>query len=32
MIYDLNYQYDNAGNRNVMIEGGGSARVTWTYR
>ena len=25
------YHYDNVGNRNVMIEGGGSARVTWSY-
>ena len=30
-LQQLDYRYDNAGNRNVMIEGGGSARVTWSY-
>ena len=30
-MQQLDYRYDNAGNRNVMIEGGGSARVTWSY-
>jgi YD repeat-containing protein len=30
-LQQLDYRYDNGGNRNVMIEGGGSSRVTWTY-
>jgi YD repeat-containing protein len=30
-LQQLDYRYDNSGNRNVMIEGGGSARVTWSY-
>jgi YD repeat-containing protein len=30
-MQQLDYRYDNAGNRNVMIEGGGSARVSWSY-
>jgi YD repeat-containing protein len=27
----LEYRYDSAGNRIVMIEGSGAARVTWSY-
>ena len=30
-LQQLDYRYDNAGNRNVMIEGAGSARMTWSY-
>ena len=30
-LQQLDYRYDNAGNRNVMIEGAGTARVTWSY-
>jgi YD repeat-containing protein len=30
-LQQLDYRYDNAGNRNVMIERAGSARVTWSY-
>lgn len=30
-LQQLDYRYDNTGNRNGMIEGGGSARVTWSY-
>ena len=30
-LQQLYYRYDNAGSRNVMIEGAGSARVTWSY-
>ncbi len=30
-MQQLDYRYDNAGNRNVMIEGAGSVRVTWSY-
>jgi YD repeat-containing protein len=25
------YQYDDAGNRTVMVEGGGTTRTTWSY-
>jgi len=30
-VLQLDYRYDNGGNRNVMIEGGSTARVTWSY-
>jgi RHS repeat-associated protein len=30
-ILQLDYLYDNAGNRTVMIEDAGSARTTWSY-
>jgi len=30
-LLQLDYRYDNGGNRAVMIEGGSSARTTWSY-
>ena len=30
-LLQLDYRYDNAGNRQVMIEDSGTARVTWIY-
>jgi RHS repeat-associated protein len=30
-LLQLDYRYDTAGNRQVMIEGAGTARVTWLY-
>ena len=31
VLQQLDYRYDDAGNRKVMIEGSGTARVTWSY-
>ncbi len=30
-VLQLDYQYDNAGNRKSMAENGSTARTTWTY-
>jgi len=30
-VLQLDYQYDNAGNRKSMAENGSAARTTWTY-
>ena len=30
-LLQLDYRYDTAGNRQAMIEGAGTARVTWLY-
>ncbi|MEZ6032462.1 MAG: hypothetical protein R3C17_05190 [Planctomycetaceae bacterium] len=30
-LLQLDYRYDNAGNRTVLIEDAGAARVTWAY-